>query len=41
MDYKQAALVYSQSNESDKAVSSYLKAGFWKEALQMAYKLTS
>ncbi|XP_050429932.1 elongator complex protein 1 [Adelges cooleyi] len=39
MDYKQAALVYSYSTERKKAISSYLKAGFWKEALELCYKL--
>lgn len=39
MDYKQAALIYNRSTERNKAIGSYLKAGFWKEALELAYKL--
>lgn len=39
MDYKHAALIYNQSIERNKAISSYLKAGFWKESLELSYEL--
>lgn len=39
LDYKQAALLYNQSSERNKAIGSYLKAGFWKEALELSYEL--
>lgn len=39
MDYKQAALMYNQSSDRKKAVKSYLKAGFWKESIELSYAL--
>jgi len=39
MDYKHAALIYNQSIERNKAIGSYLKAGFWKESLELSYEL--
>lgn len=40
MDYKQAALMYNQSTERNKAINSYLKIGFWKESLELSYELS-
>lgn len=40
IDYKQAALMYNRSTERIKAVGSYLKAGFWKESLELSYELS-
>lgn len=39
LDYKQAALMYNRSAERNKAIGSYLKAGLWKECLELAYEL--
>jgi hypothetical protein len=39
IDYKQAALMYNRSTERNKAVDSYLKAGFWKESIELSYEL--
>jgi len=39
IDFKQAALMYNQSTERNKAISSYLKVGLWKESLELSYEL--
>ncbi|XP_022162611.1 elongator complex protein 1 [Myzus persicae] len=39
MDYQHAALIYNRSTERNKAIGSYLKAGFWKESLELCYEL--
>jgi len=31
--------MYNQSSERNKAIDSYLKAGFWKESLELSYEL--
>lgn len=31
--------MYNQSSERCKAVGSFLKAGFWKESLELSYEL--
>lgn len=31
--------MYNRSTERNKAINSYLKAGFWKETLELSYEL--
>jgi len=31
--------MYNQSSERNKAIGSYLKAGFWKEPLELSLEL--
>ncbi|XP_050537396.1 elongator complex protein 1 [Daktulosphaira vitifoliae] len=38
MDYKQAAIIYCRSSEKVKAIECFIKAGYWKEALQLCYE---
>jgi len=31
--------MYNQSTERNKAITSYLKVGLWKESLELSYEL--